>query len=340
MANRIVSLQILRFFAAFGVVFYHYYNELYLRYGYAENYFSIGASGVDVFFVISGFIISYVAVRDSSASQYFLKRIFRIAPLYWALTFGMFLIALTLPQLLSGTTANMEHLVKSLLFIPFEKEPGIIQPVLFLGWTLNYEMFFYAIMALSIVINRRHAIPLTVALICGFYLGNVILRPDGLMWKFYSNPIILEFVYGALIYLAWERWPHIFEKIRFIWIPGTVILLSQQFWHLGIDRAVDMGIPAAMIVVGILGSRSKDGRLTNFLSTLGDASFSVYLCHPFVLQFFFRIIEPYFKLDLSGHIIASIIICSLVVVPSLMLYRLLEYPSNAFLRNRFLGRTR
>ncbi len=340
MGNRIVSLQILRFFAAFGVVVTHYYNELFLRYGYEQNYFSIGASGVDVFFVISGFIISYVAARDSSASQYFLKRIFRIAPLYWALTFGMFFIALTLPQLLSGTTANMEHLVKSLLFIPFEKEPGLVQPVLFLGWTLNYEMFFYAIMALSMVISRRHAIPLTAVLICGFFLGSVILRPDALIWKFYSNPIILEFVYGVVIYLAWERLPHLFEKIRLIWIPGTVILLSQQFWHPGFGRAVDMGIPAAMIVVGVLGSRSKDGRLTNFLSTLGDASFSVYLCHPFVLQFFFRIIEPHFRLDIYGHIIASVIVCSFVVLPSLMLYRLLEYPSNELLRNRFLRKTR
>ncbi len=340
MGSRIVSLQILRFFAAFGVVVTHYYNELYLRYGYEQNYFSIGGSGVDVFFVISGFIISYVAARDSSATQFFLKRIFRIAPLYWALTFGMFFIALTLPQLLSATTANTEHLVKSLLFIPFEKEPGITQPLLFLGWTLNYEMFFYAIMALSMVISRRHAIPLTAVVICGFYIGSFILGPKGVVWAFYSSPIILEFVFGVLTYLAWERWPHIFVSIRYIWIPGAAILLSQQFWHPGISRAIDLGIPAAMIVMGVLGSKSENGRLTNFLSTLGDASFSVYLCHPFVLQFFFRIIEPYFKLDIFGHIIASVIICSFVILPSLMLYRLLEYPSNEFLRNRFLGKTR
>lgn len=338
MGKRIASLQILRFFAAFGVVVFHFYSEVQHRLGYELKYFHIGALGVDIFFVISGFIISYVAARDASASNFFLKRIFRIVPLYWTLTLAVFLVALILPQVLNGSSANVTHLVKSLLFIPFEKEPGLATPLLFLGWTLNYEMFFYATMALSMVISRRNAIPLTAAIICGYYFGSLLWVSKGVVWAFYSNSIILEFVFGLVIYLAWERWPHIFIKIRYIWILGAVLLICQQFWHPDFVKAIDKGIPAAMIVMGVLGSKLEEGRLTNILSSLGDASFSVYLCHPFVLQFFFKFIEPHFKLGLSGYIASSVIVCSLVILPSLMLYRLLEYPSNAFLKNRFLGK--
>ena len=100
--NKIDSIQILRFLAAFSVMMVHL------------PLFGFGAWGVDIFFVISGFIMMYVT--ESNERNFLVKRIIRIVPLYWMLTMGVFSIAIFFPNLLNNTSANLEHLIKSLFY--------------------------------------------------------------------------------------------------------------------------------------------------------------------------------------------------------------------------------
>ena len=126
--SKIDSIQLLRFLAALAVIGVHL------------PLINAGGFGVDIFFFISGFIISYVTIRGRD--HFLLKRIIRVVPIYWLLTFGVFGLAAIAPTLLNNTTADLVHLAKSLFFVPFDKNGSGLFPVLFVGWTLNYEMFF------------------------------------------------------------------------------------------------------------------------------------------------------------------------------------------------------
>jgi exopolysaccharide production protein ExoZ len=111
---------------------------------------TFGGGGVDIFFVISGFIMVYTTQSHHVGPfSFFVNRVVRIVPIYWLLTLAVFTLAVIAPHLLGATRAAPSELLKSLLFIPFAKSNGAVQPILFLGWTLNYEMFFYMLFALG-----------------------------------------------------------------------------------------------------------------------------------------------------------------------------------------------
>ena len=139
--NKIEIIQVLRFFAAFSVMMVHL------------PIIGFGIWGVDIFFVISGFIMMYVT--ENNQKNFLIKRIIRIVPLYWILTLGVFSIAIFYPDLLNNTTANFEHLIKSLFFVPFDKNSSGHFPILFLGWTLNFEIIFYILFSISLFFQKK-----------------------------------------------------------------------------------------------------------------------------------------------------------------------------------------
>ena len=142
--DHLLSIQYLRAVAALMVVFHHIINAKPWLFNPLENYPSL-ATGVDIFFVISGFIM-YVAARNEAPLEFLKKRIIRIVPLYWVATLA-FVIVKTKLHIFSLTPEDWLHIAKSLAFIPHHDptNPGKIWPYLIQGWTLNYEMFFYLI---------------------------------------------------------------------------------------------------------------------------------------------------------------------------------------------------
>ena len=127
--STLLGLQVLRFVAALAVVLFHIGSGLQIEFGYQNNIFVFGAAGVDIFFVISGFIIAYTTDATKGAWVFCRRRVVRIVPLYWTLTLGVAAVALARPDLLNSTVVNGETLLKSLFFIPFEKTNGMVQPV-------------------------------------------------------------------------------------------------------------------------------------------------------------------------------------------------------------------
>jgi exopolysaccharide production protein ExoZ len=120
---------------------------------------SWGASGVDIFFVISGFVMAHTTRDSTDAVTFFRKRIARIVPLYWIALLWTARHALPSPD---------ADLLKDFFFVPHwsTEFPNSVNPILRQGFTLNYEMFFYALFALAMIFGRKRVVVLLCALFC------------------------------------------------------------------------------------------------------------------------------------------------------------------------------
>jgi peptidoglycan/LPS O-acetylase OafA/YrhL len=248
-------------------------------------------SGVDIFFVISGFIMMYSTAGGTAitSTEFLRRRIVRIAPLYWAATIFMVAIILFAPQLVKSSKLEWEHALASLAFIAHESPTagGVYIPLVTPGWTLNIEMMFYVVFGCAIWFANRK--PLLFALIAAIpmialALVGLAFQPHGIL-GFYADPIILEFVYGIFI----AR-----HTMRNALLPMSALVLGLMFLLLlGLLcippegplalRSFRFGIPAAVIVFLALSNTVPRWK---FLHVLGDASYSIYISHFFVLSAF------------------------------------------------------
>ena len=137
---------------------------------FADGFWLFGQAGVDIFFVISGFIM-WVTTHDRPTTplRFMTNRIVRIVPLYWLITLAVAAMAFAVPSLFRGVVLTPEHVIKSLLFIPhyYPGMPTRVWPLLLPGWTLNYEMVFYLVFAIALLLPRRLMIPLIAASLHG-----------------------------------------------------------------------------------------------------------------------------------------------------------------------------
>lgn len=330
--DKLDSIQMLRAIAALAVVFFHI------------PLFRNGDWGVDIFFVISGFIMAMVTA--GSSRHFFGKRLIRVVPLYWLGTLGVFAVALLLPSLLDNTTADAAGLVKSLLFIPYQKGE-YVQPLLYLGWTLNYEMFFYAVFALSMAISQRHRLVICSCLLMGLVMLGQVVTFEALLARFYTQEILAEFVLGMGCYAVYARtaaWRQhgmarsarcallLVGLVALVYMPlaGTLVALM--------GRTLGWGVPAALILLtcvqGLAGIR-----LPALVVLLGDASYSLYLFHPYVLKVFNKVFHVFDSRGLLAYVMTpvSIALCCAVAIG---VYRLVEVPLTRWLRARFIERPR
>lgn len=337
-ALRLESLQILRAVAALGVVFFHLGVGWDINFGLIEsNPFAVGANGVDMFFVISGFIICYASQNTTSPIEFIKKRVFRILPLYYILTMGLFGLAAVAPQLLGSTEANVWHLLKSFAFIPYENAGGLIQPILFLGWTLNFEMFFYLLFALCIGFRHREVV--VVGVVVAIASAGYFYDFEHVVPEFFSRPIILNFAWGVAVYLLFKHQPRLIERLRWFWLPGSMFILFQFFVSVPVSAEFAIGLPTALILASVLPLQKIEGPVGKAGSAIGDASYSLYLVHPYLIQFCFIIMVPLLGGGLTIIGALSVLSVVLSVAVSIVLFRLVEKPSNELLRSRYLNRT-
>jgi exopolysaccharide production protein ExoZ len=262
------SVQILRAVAALGVLVAHMFG-------------GVGQFGVDLFFVISGFIIVYSMERYYSrpgASLAFArKRLIRIVPMYWIATAVLLAhVLLTYPSL-SAANMSVQQIVASLLFVPWAAPSGAVVPVHGVGWSLNYEFFFYVLFAGAVILPRIQAVlAVTVVLVAGALFTAIYPLPLPLGYWF--QPIVLEFIMGmglALLFRTGFQLPG--------WARAALVGLAigALALNLGLPRVLIWGLPAvALVAAAVLGT---DVPRVWGLSRLGDASYSLYLLHPFVL---------------------------------------------------------
>ncbi|ACT58827.1 acyltransferase family protein [Hirschia baltica] len=338
-AFKIDSLQILRAVAALSVFFFHFFDAMNNDFGlFSGNVFSVGAFGVDVFFVVSGFIICFAAEKETSPISFFIKRLCRILPLYYLLTFGVFLIAIVAPFLLNSTSADIPNLLKSLFFIPYAKENGLVQPLLFLGWTLNYEMFFYVIFAISMIAGR-FKIYVCIAIISLLILAGYVTKPTSTIAQFYTSGIMLNFIWGAVSYLIFRHFPNVCKALQPFWPLAAIAILAQNFVQLPLNREFAFGLPAAMLLLGVVTIKVPNGKVWSFSQLLGDASYSLYLVHPYILQVIIKVLIPLVGINIVSISTATVMSIAVTFLASILLFKWIEKPSNTFLRSIALKKT-
>lgn len=230
-SNKLEIIQILRAFAALLVVVDHSLLTLIDRVSLESSFrvFAVAAGGfgVSLFFAISGFIMVYTTYekpRGMLAGWHFmLNRILRIVPLYW-LCSTIYL----LKCLAEGKSFTANEIVKSYLFVPYLNADGKFQPFYGLGWTLNYEMFFYLFFAATIIFSARVTSSLIFCAAFGalfvfteFSAYRGVELPDPIV--FWGMPIILYFVFGVLIGLAYHKLPTL-RRLRVSSLHITAIL--------------------------------------------------------------------------------------------------------------------
>jgi exopolysaccharide production protein ExoZ len=289
----IEGLQYLRGIAALMVVFFH-----------AESYFGpvpawsqLGARGVDIFFVISGFIIAY-ATRHMAADtpavraslEFLSKRLIRVVPLYWiALLWtsrdywlGWLASSRSLSQLFANRPQDLGALLKDFVFVPHlsidEDEEGEIFPVLIQGWTLNFEMFFYLLFACALLVGKYRLMASSAVLVTLVVIGQ-LNEFTTVMPLFYTSSSLVEFVFGILVFELYIRRPDLTVNPRLLALLGIlgVALLNSGSM---VNSKFIMGAAAAIIVwVSIY---AFAGTKFSVLKVLGDASYSIYLFHAAV----------------------------------------------------------
>lgn len=310
-----ISVQYLRAVAALMVVLHHARSPKPWLFNPLEE-FNGGTAGVDIFFVISGFIM-FTAARGEQVGTFLWRRLVRVAPLYWIATLLMLALALRGGEAL--TPERWIALWKSLLFIPhFSVDfPDQIYPYFIPGWTLNYEMFFYALFAIGIAVGR----PLVAtACIIGSLvaLGLAIQPEDSAVGVTYTNLLLLDFLAGVFIgYLHAKRG---IRSLGILLPLGFIVILSVG------ENVILRGLAASAILVGALSLERSMPRL-DLLKSLGDASYAIYLFHVPAMLAVSAVIK---RLPLSqgwlqfGLMIAATMIASMLV--GLVVRRFVEYP--------------
>ena len=330
--SNLASLQILRALAAISVVYYH-----------AAPQPRFGSFGVDIFFVISGFVMGMLVINLQSSGAFIIKRLARIVPMYWTMTTIVLILTLIKPDILNSTQFNIINYLKSLFFIPYFKNNGLLQPMLGVGWTLNYEMFFYVVIWLSFSISRKFCIYLTSAIIIFIYIifGNWI--SNELLNSFFGNSQIFEFILGLIAFSAYNR--ELVHKTMVI--LNLFIILAIYFCMAYIEihgihyeRIFLYGLFSFVIVLLATSSEKQGLKIdylpANFLTTIGDASYSIYLTHTFVIDSVERI---FFK-NYTQFYTPMFALIFFYMLPSLIvgyiLYLTLDKPLYNFFKTRLM----
>lgn len=278
----VVSLQYARALAAIAVVVAHLgqfpvFNPLGLP--------PFGGFGVDLFFVISGFIM-WTTAAGQPPNRFVLRRLIRIVPMYWAATTLLVAIAIAAPRLAPDIVVDAGSLLGSYLFVPYADARGVVAPLLQQGWTLNLEMGFYAVFALGLCLPARRlrfwAVALVMALLA---LLGLLHRPHGPLAYAYTDPRLLEFCLGMGLAAMRRRLPRAIGAGAGALLLGAVGLLLGDVVAPSIEPGLLRGLPAALFVLGLLIIEPGLARRPFKPGmAIGDASYSLFLLHPFILK--------------------------------------------------------
>lgn len=294
----LAHIQVLRAFAAFAVLVSHLrvIESKYAIDPVLPESCSLGYVGVDLFFVISGFImarLSFGAGRGLSAAMAFaIARCGRIYPLYWAVSALLVALWLIRPDMVFSSSPDKPHLLKSFLLLPDTRPPLLV-----VGWTLVHEMYFYLVFAAVLLLPRRATAPMLVV------WGGVVVTAhlcgssdSGPAVRIASHPLTTEFIIGALAGWFFGDLSRnaggsalllgsmgLIASLAYALISG--ICFSETFWTGSWMRPALFAIPGALLVIGLASLDLRGVKTSGFLAHLGDQSYALYLTHVLSLSF-------------------------------------------------------
>jgi peptidoglycan/LPS O-acetylase OafA/YrhL len=336
------SLQILRALAANGVLVCHLVS-VERKYGHGfvvlPDLSRLGGCGVDLFFVISGFIM-VGAAAGTTWQNFLLARLTRVFPPYWFYTTIVLLVSLAEPQMVNNVYDHPASIWKSYFLLPDTEGPLLI-----VGWTLIHEIYFYIGITLIIAFARRMMPSLIMwagaVIVAHSLFPQLLVQATAPVMTVIFHPLTIEFVFGAMAGLILKS-----GRTRFA-LPSLVLGVGAVVYVLGTvfvdqdlpddvanwDRVTLLGIPFAMIVYGCASIEVKrDAFRTNIAVRLGDASYSTYLAHVLVMSGIGRV---FFLIPLQSQSleVAMLGVClAMCNAVGLLSYRFIEQPTIRFAR--------
>ncbi|ADM09417.1 acetyltransferase protein [Parvularcula bermudensis HTCC2503] len=307
----------------------------------------LGGVGVTLFFVISGYIMVVTTGEHRFDGRAFVqKRILRIVPLYYCATAIVAVFVILAPQFFKSTTFDLKHILYSILFIP-TLEPGSkekIEPFVKLGWTLNYEMFFYLVFALLSWLNALNRAVVISLFFCILVLIGFLVDFDSAVPTFYTRPDLLGFLAGvwlgifALVSQGQISQP--LSRVSLGLFAGLGILLlfnHQGIWdNLGM-RMVLIATCTLMVAFLAFGGNRYSRNVPNVLTVLGDASYSMYLFHMFAVGFVWAVAAKFLSPGWAMLVVLTATIGG--IIAGVVVYYGLERNLTLYL-NRFRPKSR
>ena len=292
----------------------------------AADWSTFGSRGVDVFFVISGFIMAFVTQRyqpDVSrwpqVRDFLVKRVIRVVPLYWIA------LAIAARYLIANGQIDAD-LLKDFAFIPRWLGDDRTQPFPYLipGWTINYEMFFYLTFGVCMMLGRFRYVVLF-----GFFTTLLVAglshQSDNVYWGFYTQFILSEFLLGILLFHLVSNTTRSFHPLIYLsaLVGGTVgLVLANDV----LQNHYLFGIMSAILLWGAL--NLLQDRSNQFLLLVGYASYSIYIFHSVILEYGARLIRKT-GLTEPEPVTIFVVLASqllLVLVLSIFLHKMVEKP--------------
>jgi peptidoglycan/LPS O-acetylase OafA/YrhL len=282
------NIQALRAVAALMVVVVHAYavESTYLPgRPWTTPFHVLGTYGVDLFFVISGTVMVATTAgwfgTPGASLRFLTRRATRIYPPYWIVT-ALVLIAF----LLVPGAAGVHRSVAPDVLASFLAVPQAGEPLLVVGWTLSYELIFYAIFGLALRFQGRY-LPLVVAVWMAAVVAIGAFGPHANPWvRVLGSPLNLEFVFGMAIGMAVVSGACILPRFAFaVGVAGAIAVCiataysGREFLEIAWWRPFAVGVPMALIVYGALGLEGDGLLAPRWLRAQGDASYALYLWH-------------------------------------------------------------
>lgn len=358
--KKLNSLQVCRGIAASLVVLLHYglLSNVYFGYKPLFNFFRFGWAGVDFFFVLSGFIISYINREKIgnflNLKPYLLKRIIRIYPIYWPL-----LLLTTVLYFIFGRSntsivppIHLHYFIESALLASYK-----YRPILTVAWTLVFEVFFYLIYSVMFInknAGKALFIAWAIAIFVNLYIVPFSTTNHFIMFLF--NFHNLEFLLGCVA--CWIFCNHkkyiiapvklsIFGALLFLYAGLCLVYQHVSFFILSphiIQYA--MSIASFLIILGLTKHESsKPIRIPKIGLLIGDASYDIYLIHPLILGVLIKVFQMAIPQNWHGvfHMLTMDSLLFIAYLASafggILYYKYYDVPVRHYLRKVFLKRS-
>ena len=351
-----IGIQILRGLAAAMVVVHHYVAsqaEQGVEVGRWLHEF--GGSGVDIFFVISGFIMMITQSdmggkkREYSARQFLVRRLMRVVPLYWVLTALAFGLA-SLAGAAVNTQIPVEKFLMSMLFLPYSDGPVSMSDaahtayVIPMAWTLTFEWFFYLVFASALAFGlhayaRLHFIAVVfVALVA----AGVLAQPQAPILQVVTSPLLFDFLLGCAVAVLYLKGLRLSAWVALPLALIAVGVLANQLHGTVFERTAIWGLASLALIMSASLNRREIAlsAATRPFAHLGDISYSLYLSHFFTLALFVRLQDrmPLLNDGYGVAALAAFALLNLFVAEGC--YRCIENPARKLFANADFSRLR
>jgi peptidoglycan/LPS O-acetylase OafA/YrhL len=288
-------------------------------------------AGVDFFFVLSGFIIAYVHQDDIGERdriyRFAKNRIIRIYPLYW-----LILTALLVIFALAPGYGKLEQLTAQRILTSYVLLPMTLPPIIGVAWSLTYEMFYYLIFGLFILLGRRMILPVGLVLVAVATVNGS--TPLTYPYSFLLSPYHVHFTMGAILGVSFDR-----MKVQ---RPGLLATTTATALILGLfcldpaalhTRYVFAACSAGMIAALAASERARPMVGCRLLGWLGSASYAIYLIHPVIGPVIVRLLAKVPQSLMNPHLAALLMAVS-GIGSGIILHFAVERPLLDFIKKR------